>query len=80
MSIFLRRCQNLGASNRTPVRKTDTSRIHDRWWERKKEVCERDKRNTLLLFLASFLLVIIGYSKIYSIVPKYEFGPVRFEI
>ena len=43
-------------------------------------VCERDKRNTLLLFLASFLLVIIGYSKIYSIVPKYEFGPVRFEI
>ena len=28
---LLRRCQNLGASNRTPVRKTDTSRINDRW-------------------------------------------------
>ena len=43
---------------------------------KKKEMCERDKRNTSLV-LASFLLVIIGYSKIYSIVPKYEFGPVR---
>ena len=47
---------------------------------KKKEVCVRDKRNTLLLFFASFLLVIIGYTKIYSIATKYEFGPVRFEI
>ena len=37
---------------------------------KKKEVWERDKRNTLLLFLASFLLVIIGYTLIYSIVTK----------
>ncbi len=47
---------------------------------KKKEVCERDKKNTLLLFFASFLLVIIGYTKIYSIVTKYEFGPVWSEI
>ncbi len=72
-------CQNLGASNRTPVRKTDTSRLDKECRKEERGVCVRDERNTLLSFLASFLLVIIGYTKIYSIATKYEFGPVRFE-
>ena len=55
--INIELCQNLGASNRTPVRKTDTSRIHDRWWERKKEVCERQEKHASLVPR----LISIGY-------------------
>jgi hypothetical protein len=61
---LLRRCRNLGASNRTPVQ-TKTRQIHYGQVCRnvERELCERQEKATLLLSLPSFLSVIIGYNK-----------------
>ncbi len=57
-------CQNLGASNRTPVHKTDASRLDNKCRKEERGVCERDKRRSrFILSPPSFLLVIIGYNK-----------------
>jgi hypothetical protein len=53
-------CQNLGASNRTPVCKTDTSRCKQVLGN-VRDSGERKKRNTLRFPFHLTLLVIIGY-------------------
>ncbi len=51
-----------------PTTQTDTNRLDWKVMGKKKDVCERDERNTLLSFLASFLLVIIGYTNAQSLI------------
>jgi hypothetical protein len=63
---LLRKCQNLGASNRTPVQTIgkDNTLWTIRCVRKEKESCdERQMKVTLLLSLPSFLLVIVGYNK-----------------
>ncbi len=73
---LLRRCQNLGASNHTPVHKqtqVDQTKVVGM---KKEGECERQEKVMLLLSLASFLLVIIGYNK--SIVLQQNMSSDRF--
>jgi hypothetical protein len=75
-------CQNLGASNRTPVQTIDKDKHCGQVCRNEeRELCERQTKDTLHLSLPSFLLVIIGYNKpivLYQnlIVLKYYMPPI----
>ena len=59
-------CQNLGASNRTPVQTRQDNKHCDCGQvlgNVERGLCERQEKVTLLLSPPSFLLVIIGYNK-----------------